>query len=292
MAKNTYGTGSFVLLNVGADLPGADRRHADDRRMDARATARPTMPSRDRSSSPGRPSSGCATGSQIIDDAAEAGPLAATVADSGGVYVVPAFTGLGSPWWDPYARGHDHRHHARNRPGRTSPERSSSRWRSRPATSSMRWSAASGTPIIDLRVDGGASAMDLLCQIQADQLGVTGAAPGRSGDHRARRRLPRRARRGRVARHSTAIGAQWELEAEFTARARPHDQPTSSTPSGCAPSSAPATGRPLTPDRRAGRQRARVTHSGEERVGEAADEARLAPARARGSGARPGPRRA
>ncbi len=41
----------------------------------------------------------------IISDAAEVGPLAASVPDSGGVYVVPAFTGLGSPWWDPYARG-------------------------------------------------------------------------------------------------------------------------------------------------------------------------------------------
>ena len=41
----------------------------------------------------------------IIGDAAEIGPLAASVPDTGGVYVVPAFTGLGSPWWDPYARG-------------------------------------------------------------------------------------------------------------------------------------------------------------------------------------------
>ena len=41
----------------------------------------------------------------IIDDAAEIGPLAASVADTGGVVLVPAFTGLGSPWWDPYARG-------------------------------------------------------------------------------------------------------------------------------------------------------------------------------------------
>jgi glycerol kinase len=44
-------------------------------------------------------------GINIIDDAAETGPLAASVPDTGGVYVVPAFTGLGSPWWDPYARG-------------------------------------------------------------------------------------------------------------------------------------------------------------------------------------------
>ena len=41
----------------------------------------------------------------LIDAAAEIGPLAASVADTGGVFVVPAFTGLGSPWWDPYARG-------------------------------------------------------------------------------------------------------------------------------------------------------------------------------------------
>ena len=44
-------------------------------------------------------------GLEIIADAAETGPLAASVPDSGGVFVVPAFTGLGSPWWDPYARG-------------------------------------------------------------------------------------------------------------------------------------------------------------------------------------------
>ena len=41
----------------------------------------------------------------LIGEAAEIGPLAASVDDSGGVFVVPAFTGLGSPWWDPYARG-------------------------------------------------------------------------------------------------------------------------------------------------------------------------------------------
>ena len=41
----------------------------------------------------------------ILDDASHAGPLATSVADTGGVYVVPAFAGLGSPWWDPYARG-------------------------------------------------------------------------------------------------------------------------------------------------------------------------------------------
>ena len=63
------------------------------------------------------------------------------------------------------------------RPRPTSPGRSSSRWRSRPATSSRPWCAASGTPLTELRVDGGASVMDALLQLQADQLGVTVRRP-------------------------------------------------------------------------------------------------------------------
>ena len=51
----------------------------------------------------------------VIEQAADVGPLAASVPDAGGVSVVPAFTGLGSPWWDPDARGHHHRPHPRQR---------------------------------------------------------------------------------------------------------------------------------------------------------------------------------
>ena len=115
-------------------------------------------------------------GLELFDDAAEAGPLAASVDDSGGVFVVPAFTGLGSPWWDPYARGTIvgiTRGVGRAHLTRAVVE--SMAFQTRDVVDAM--VAASGTAITDLRVDGGASAMDLLCQIQADQLGVTVRRP-------------------------------------------------------------------------------------------------------------------
>ena len=108
----------------------------------------------------------------IIADAAETGPLAASVPDTGGVYVVPAFTGLGSPWWDPYARGTivgitrgttPRAPRARGRRGDGVPDR-----RRRRRDHARR--AAPRSP--EMRVDGGASVMDLLCQFQADLLGV------------------------------------------------------------------------------------------------------------------------
>jgi glycerol kinase len=107
----------------------------------------------------------------LITDAAEIGPLAASVADSGGVYVVPAFTGLGSPWWDPYARG--------TIVGLT---RGSTRAHlARAVVEAMAYQTAdvvdavrnaTGTSPSEMRVDGGASVMDVLCEFQADVLGV------------------------------------------------------------------------------------------------------------------------
>ena len=113
----------------------------------------------------------------IVADAAEAGPLAESVADTGGVVFVPAFTGLGSPYWDPRARGallgltrgHDARAHRRAPRSR--------RWRGRPPTSSTRSRPRPVPHVTELRVDGGASAMDVLCQFQADVLGVTVRRP-------------------------------------------------------------------------------------------------------------------
>ncbi len=104
MTKNTYGTGSFVLTNVGTALPDP---------VDGLLTTIAW------SLAPGPPTyamegaifvTGAAVqwmrdGLGLIADASETGPLAASVPDNGGVYLVPAFTGLGSPWWDPYARG-------------------------------------------------------------------------------------------------------------------------------------------------------------------------------------------
>jgi glycerol kinase len=107
----------------------------------------------------------------IIADSAEIGPLAASVGDTGGVFVVPAFTGLGSPWWDPYARGTVvgiTRGTSRAHLARAVVEAMA--YQTRDAVEAM--VAASGTPLTELRVDGGAAVMDLLLAFQADQLGV------------------------------------------------------------------------------------------------------------------------
>jgi glycerol kinase len=175
MAKNTYGTGSFVLLNVGATCPApaegmlttilwelADGTVAYALEGAIFVTGAAIQWLRD--------------GINIIDDASETGPLAESVPDSGGVVVVPAFTGLGSPWWDPYARGTIvgiTRGTTRAHIVRAVVE--SMAYQTRDAVDAM--VAASGTPLNELRVDGGASVMDFMLQIQADQLGVTVRRP-------------------------------------------------------------------------------------------------------------------
>jgi len=175
MAKNTYGTGSFVLLNVG------DRRPAtvegllttvawtlDDRRT--------TFAYEGAVFVTGAAIQWLRDGLGIISEAAEIGPLAASVPDSGGVFLVPAFTGLGSPWWDPYARGTIvglTRGSGRAELARATVEAMA--LQTRDVVDAM--TAASGVALRDLRVDGGAAVMDLLLQIQADQLGVTVTRP-------------------------------------------------------------------------------------------------------------------
>jgi len=112
----------------------------------------------------------------VIARSDELGPLAASVSDSGGVSIVPAFTGLGSPWWDPHARGTIigiTRGTTAAHIARAIVEAMT--YQTRDAVAAM--ATASGTPIRDLRVDGGASAMDTMLQFQADQPGVTVRRP-------------------------------------------------------------------------------------------------------------------
>ncbi|QQS24999.1 MAG: glycerol kinase GlpK [Actinomycetota bacterium] len=174
-AKNTYGTGSFVLMNVGATCPRpsegmlttvawtlADGTTAYALEGAIFVTGAAVQWLRD--------------GLGLIATANEIGPLAATVPDTGGVYLVPAFTGLGSPWWDPYARGTIvgiTRGTTRAHLARAVIEAMA--YQTRDAVDAM--VAASGTRLNELRVDGGASAMDLLLQLQADQLGVVVRRP-------------------------------------------------------------------------------------------------------------------
>ncbi|MBV8951744.1 MAG: glycerol kinase GlpK [Actinobacteria bacterium] len=170
MAKNTYGTGSFVLMNLGTSHPapvpglltsvgwtiGETTSYVLEGSIFVTGAAIQWM--RD--------------GIGIIADAAETGPLAASVPDSGGVFIVPAFTGLGSPYWDPYARGTVvglTRGSGRAQLARAVVD--SMAFGTRDVVDAMQ--SACGTKLAELRVDGGASVMDVLCQFQADVLGVT-----------------------------------------------------------------------------------------------------------------------
>ena len=174
MAKNTYGTGSFVLMNVGNTcpaphdgllttvawtLPGVDGAPVTTYALEGAVfvTGAAVQWLRD--------------GLGIIEASSEIGPLAETVNDSGGVVIVPAFTGLGSPWWDPLARGTIlgiTRGTSRAHLARAVVDAMA--LQTRDAVEAM--VTASGVGLAELRVDGGASVMDLLLRIQADQLGI------------------------------------------------------------------------------------------------------------------------
>jgi glycerol kinase len=171
MTKNTYGTGSFVLTNVGPALPEPVDGLLTTIAWSLGSNENVTYAMEGAIFVTGAAIQWLRDGLGVIADAAETGPLAASVPDSGGVYVVPAFTGLGSPWWDAYARG--------TIVGIT---RGTNRAHlARAVVESMAFQTAdvvdaiaraSGTALAEMRVDGGASVMDLLCQFQADVLDV------------------------------------------------------------------------------------------------------------------------
>jgi glycerol kinase len=171
MTKNTYGTGSFVLMNVGGTCPPP---------VAGLLTSVAWILEKPQTTAYALEGAIFVTGAAIqwlrdglgiISAAAEIGPLAASVADSEGVYLVPAFAGLGSPWWDPYARGTIvglSRGSGRAHLARAAVEAMA--YQTRDVVTTM--SEASGHPVASLRVDGGASVMDLLLQLQADQLQI------------------------------------------------------------------------------------------------------------------------
>ncbi|MEM9517180.1 MAG: glycerol kinase GlpK [Actinomycetota bacterium] len=213
MAKNTYGTGSFVLLNVGEECPSPTEGMlttiawtlADGTTHYALEGAIFVT---------GAAIQWLRDGLGIIEHAAETGPLAESIDDTGGVYLVPAFTGHGSPWWDPYARGTIvgiTRGTGRAELARATVE--SMVYQTRDVVDAM--VAASGTPITDLRVDGGASVMDLLCQLQADQLGVTVRRPTDSETTSLGAGFLAGLAEG-VWSSTAEVGATWSLDAEFS----------------------------------------------------------------------------
>jgi glycerol kinase len=168
MAKNTYGTGSFVLMNTGERvtsehglLASAAWDLGDGPRYVLEGSIFVT----------GAAIQWLRDGLGIIAAASEAGPLAASVPDTAGSYLVPAFTGLGAPQWDPYARGaYVGITRGTTRAHLTRAAVEAMAYQTRDVVEAM--AADSGTGLAELRVDGGASVMDFLCQFQADQLGV------------------------------------------------------------------------------------------------------------------------
>ncbi|MDQ3955483.1 MAG: glycerol kinase GlpK [Actinomycetota bacterium] len=174
MVKNTYGTGSFVLLNTGDEVQRSTHGILTTAAWDLGDTYSYALEGSIFAT--GAAIQWLRDGLEIIDDASATGPLAESVPDAGGTYFVPAFVGLGAPHWDPYARGAYigiTRGSTKAHLARAVVE--SMTYQTRDVLDAM--TADSGIAPAELRVDGGASVMDVLCQLQADQLGVVVKRP-------------------------------------------------------------------------------------------------------------------
>ena len=174
MAKNTYGTGCFLLLNTGSEpLVSANRLLTT---IAWQTDARPCYALEGAVFVGGAVVQWLRDGLGFIERSGDVEALAASVDDADGVYLVPAFTGLGSPHWDAYARGTIvglSRGTGRGHIARAALE--SIAFQSAEVLLAMQKDARQ--PLIELRVDGGATANDLLMQFQADLLGVPVVRP-------------------------------------------------------------------------------------------------------------------
>ncbi len=169
MAKNTYGTGSFVVMNTGADVQASNTGLLSTAAWDLGDGVRYALEGSIFVT--GAAVQWLRDGLEIISSASDTEPLAESVPDSGGTFLVPAFVGLGAPHWDPYARGAYlgiTRGTTRAHLARAAVEAMA--FQTRDVTEAM--ASDAGRSLEELRVDGGASVMDLLCQFQADQIGV------------------------------------------------------------------------------------------------------------------------
>ena len=166
--KNTYGTGCFLLMNTGSECAVS------------KAGLLTTLSAQTRAGAPAYALEGSVfiggavmqwlrDELQILERASDAGPLASSVPDTGGVYLVPAFTGLGAPRWDMFARGAlvgMTRGTGRRQIIRAAEEAIA--YQSCDVVAAME--SDSGRPLSLLRVDGGASADEFLMQFQSDLL--------------------------------------------------------------------------------------------------------------------------
>jgi glycerol kinase len=174
MAKNTYGTGSFMLMNTGTEgVPSKNKL------LTTIAWGRDGQTEYALEGSvfiTGAVVQWLRDGLKIIRTAPEVEELAASVPDNGGVYFVPGFVGLGAPHWDPYARGTIvglSRGSTAGHIARAAVEGIAYQV----ADILLAMTADSGVKLAELRVDGGAAKNDLLMQFQADILGIPVVRP-------------------------------------------------------------------------------------------------------------------
>ena len=175
MAKNTYGTGCFLLLNTGGVATKSTNKLLTTTAWQLDA-GKPQYALEGSVFIGGAVVQWLRDGLRAIKTAADVEALAAEVPDSGGIYLVPAFAGLGAPHWDPYARGAMFgltRGSGITHIARAALE--SIAFQSADVLTAMEKDA--GLKLTELRVDGGATANNLLMQIQADLLGVPVVRP-------------------------------------------------------------------------------------------------------------------
>jgi len=169
MAKNTYGTGSFILLNTGSNPVISKKGLLTTIAWGLESTMNYAMEGSIFIT--GAAIQWLRDGLSIISNAAESENLANSVPDTGGVYFVPAFVGLGAPYWDMYARGTIvglTRGTNRGHLARATLEAIA--YQVRDVVEAMSSEANLQIPV--LRVDGGGTANSLLMQFQSDILGI------------------------------------------------------------------------------------------------------------------------
>ncbi|EHN67057.1 glycerol kinase GlpK [Comamonas testosteroni] len=178
MAKNTYGTGCFMLMHTGSSFQTSSNGLLTT--SAAQASRQPQFALEGSVFVGGAVVQWLRDGLQAIEHSGQVQQLAESVPDSGGVMLVPAFTGLGAPYWKPDARG--------TITGLT--RGTTMAHIARAALESIAYQSAAllgamsrdavatgGTPVSELRVDGGACVNNLLMQFQADLLGIPVVRP-------------------------------------------------------------------------------------------------------------------
>jgi glycerol kinase len=215
LAKNTYGTGCFMLMHTGAQFQTSTNGLITTSAAQPGAT--PEFALEGSVFIAGAVVQWLRDGLRAISASGEVQQLAQSVPDSGGVMFVPAFTGLGAPYWNADARGaivgltrgSTVAHIARA-------ALESIAFQSAALLSAMSRDAvaAGGSPVAELRVDGGASVNDLLMQFQADLLGIPVVRP-KVIETTALGAAYLAGLSSGVYRNLDVLSAQWQVERRF-----------------------------------------------------------------------------